>query len=88
MNSTEALILYGDLLLSVEAEIGRCSMPLRELVALAPGSVIKLPVRTGSALQVLVGEAPFASGELMRADKGAAIRLLNFGREGASNGGK
>jgi flagellar motor switch protein FliN len=79
MNPTEALTHYGDLLLAVEAEIGRCAMPLRELAALAPGSVIKLPVRAGSAVQVLVGDAPFASGELMRADKGPAIRLLSFG---------
>jgi flagellar motor switch protein FliN len=82
MNPTEALTRYADLLLSVEAEIGRCAMPVRELVALAPGSVIKLPVRAGSAVQVLVGDAPFASGELMRAEKGPAIRLLSFGREG------
>jgi flagellar motor switch protein FliN len=82
MNPTEALTRYADLLLSVEAEIGRCAMPLRELVALAPGSVIKLPVRAGSPVQVLVGDAPFASGELMRADKGPAIRLLSFGGEG------
>jgi flagellar motor switch protein FliN len=76
------LTRYADLSLSVEAEIGRCAMPLRELVALAPGSVIKLPVRAGSAVQVLVGDAPFASGELMRTGKGPAIRLLNFGGEG------
>ena len=79
MNPTEALTRYADLLLSVEAEIGRCAMPLRELVALGPGSVIKLPVRAGSAVRVLVGDAPFASGELMRGDKGPAIRLMSFG---------
>lgn len=82
MNPTEALTRYADLLLSVGAEIGRCTMPLRELAALAPGSVIRLPVRAGSAVQVLVGDAPFASGELMRAEKGPAIRLLNFGGGG------
>ena len=65
--------------MTLEGELGRCAMPVREILALAPGSVSKLPNPTGGNVQVLVGGAPFAAGELVRIGGATAIRLITFG---------
>jgi flagellar motor switch/type III secretory pathway protein FliN len=79
VNAAELIHRYGELPMTLEGELGRCVLPVREILALAPGSVLKLPVRTGGNVQVLVGGAPFAAGELVRSGGASAIRLLNFG---------
>jgi len=71
---------YAELPMNVESELGRCFMPVREVLALAPGSVFKLPVPAGSNVQLLVGGAPFAWGELLRTGGAPAVRLLKFGK--------
>lgn len=76
----EAIQRYAELPMNVEGELGRCLMPVREVLALAPGSVVRLPVPAGSHVQLLVGGAPFASGELVQLGGTPAVRLLNFGR--------
>jgi flagellar motor switch protein FliN len=81
--NAELIHRYGELPLTLESELGRCVLPVREILALGPGSVLKLPVPTGGLVQVLVGGAPFAAGELVRSGDGPAVRLLNFGERKA-----
>lgn len=67
--------------LSVESELGRCSMPVREILSLAPGSVIKLSSPVGSLVDVLVGGAPFGFGEMTRLGGSVRIRLTGFAKK-------
>jgi flagellar motor switch protein FliN len=79
MNPAQSIQRYAELPMKVESELGRCFMPVREVLALAPGSVFKLPLPAGSNVQVLVGGAPFATGEFVRMGGVPAVRLLDFG---------
>ncbi len=83
MNAAEFIHRYGELPMTLESELGRCMLPVREILALAPGSVMKLPVPAGANVRVLVGGAPFAGGELVRSGSAPAIRLLTFGERKA-----
>jgi len=80
MISREQIQRYGELPLVVESEIGRCMLPVREVLALAPGSVIKLPVAVGAPVQLIAGGAPLASGEVVRSGGATAVRVLHFGK--------
>lgn len=73
---------FDELPLVVESEIGRLMLPMRDVLALSVGSVIRLPVRSGSHVRLLVGGAPFAAGEIMQQGKTRAVRLVSFGKKG------
>ena len=78
MISPEQVHRYAELPFTVEAELGRLMLSMREVLALAPGSVLRLPVRSGSPVGVLAGGAPFASGEVVRIGNAPAVRLKSF----------
>jgi flagellar motor switch/type III secretory pathway protein FliN len=56
-------------------------MSVREILNLAPGSVIKLSRPVASAVDLFVGGAPFGSGELVRVRDSLAIRITGFATE-------
>lgn len=80
MIQQEQIRRYAELPLVVESEIGRCMLAVREVLALAPGSVVKLPVSSTARVQLLAGGAPFATGEVTRSGSAAAIRVVGFGK--------
>ena len=81
MISSEQANRYAELPFVVEAELGRLMLPMREILALAPGSIIRLPVRSGARVGLLAGGAPFASGEVVRIGHAPAVRLQAFATE-------
>jgi flagellar motor switch protein FliN/FliY len=76
--SPEQLARYAQLPVSVESELGQCTMSVREILSLAPGKVIKLSRPLASKVDLFVGGAPFGSGELVRVRDSIAIRITNF----------
>ncbi len=56
-------------------------MPMREVLSLAEGSLLRLPVRSGSRVALRVGGVPFAAGEVVRIGEAPAVRLLKFANE-------
>jgi flagellar motor switch protein FliN len=77
----EQISRYDQIPLSVESELGRCSMPVREILSLAPGSVIKLSSPVGSKVDIFVGGAPFGYGELTKLGNSIGIRLTGFAKK-------
>lgn len=77
----EQISRYEQVPLSVESELGRCSMPVREILSLAPGSVIKLSSPVGSTVDIFVGGAPFGHGELTKLGNTIGIRLTGFAKK-------
>jgi flagellar motor switch protein FliN/FliY len=75
---SERIARFGQVPLHVDSELGRCSMPVREILSLAPGSVIKLSSPLGSKVDVFVGGVPFGFGEMMRLGKSIGVRLTGF----------
>jgi len=53
-------------------------MSVREILSLAPGSVIKLTRPVASKVDLYVGGAPFGSGELVRVRDSIAVRITSF----------
>jgi flagellar motor switch protein FliN len=76
--SSEQVARYAQLPLSVESELGQCTMSVREILSLAPGSVIKLSRPLASKVDLLVGGAPFGSGEMVRVRNSIAVRITKF----------
>jgi flagellar motor switch protein FliN/FliY len=76
--SPEQVARYAQLPLSVESELGQCTMSVREILSLAPGSVVKLSRPVASQVDLLVGGALFGSGELVRVGNSLAVRIVNF----------
>jgi flagellar motor switch protein FliN/FliY len=69
------LALLNDVKLQIVAELGRRRMKVRDLVALAPGSVIELDRAAGSPVDVMVNGALLAHGEVVVIDEEFGIRL-------------
>ena len=78
MTDAEQIRRYADLPLSVESELGQCTMPVREILALAPGSVVKLSSPDGSRVALYVGGSKFGSGEMMKIGAVTAVRIMDF----------
>lgn len=74
----EQLSRFEQVPLEVESELGRCSMPLREILSLAPGSLIKLSNPVGSKVELHVGGAPFGFGEMTRLGSSIGVRITGF----------
>jgi len=75
---TDHIARFGEIPLSIESELGRCMLPVRDVLSLAPGSVIKLSSAVGEKVDVFVGGAPFGSGQLTKLGNSIGIRLTNF----------
>ena len=69
---------YAQLSFPVEAELGRCEKPVREILSLSPGSVLTLPQAVGSKMNLYVGGSSFCSGDMMRLGSAVAIRITGF----------
>ena len=78
MASPEQVARYAEVPLPVESELGQCTMSVREILSLAPGSVVKLSRPLASKVDLLVGGALFGSGELVRVGNSIAVRITSF----------
>jgi flagellar motor switch/type III secretory pathway protein FliN len=74
----EQIARYGKLPLPFQPELGRCSLTVGEILALAPGSLIKLSRPLGDKIDVNVAGVRFGSGELVRVGGVLSVRLAGF----------
>lgn len=70
-----ALKVIRSVEMSVTAELGRAQMTVRELLELAPGSVIELDRAAGSPVDLLVNGTIIARGEVVVIDEEYGIRV-------------
>lgn len=69
------LALIADVELEVSAELGSTTLPMAELLALQPGSVVELDRPQGAPVDVLVNGTLIARGEVIVVDESYAIRV-------------
>jgi len=74
----EQMAHYGKLPLPLEPELGRCSLTVGEILALAPGSLIKLSRPVGEKIDINVAGVRFGSGELIRMGGVLSLRIAGF----------
>ena len=70
--------LILDVGLDVVVELGKVKMKIREILQLAPGSVIGLDRLAGEPVDVLVNDYPIAKGEVVLLDETLGIRITNI----------
>ena len=70
--------LLLDIPLAVTVEIGRTKLALRDLLALAPGSVVELSKLAGEPLDILVNGKPIARGEAVMVNDKFGIRVTDI----------
>ena len=70
--------LVLDIELPIAIELGRTSMLIRDVVKLAPGSIVELDKLSGEPVDVLVNGRLFARGEVVVVDENFAIRVTEL----------
>ena len=78
MTLNEQLAHYGKLPLPLQPELGQCTLTVGEILALAPGSVVKLSKPLGDRIDINVAGVRFASGELVRVGGVLSVRMAAF----------
>jgi len=74
----EEIALYLDVPLDVEVELDRRILTVREILQLAPDSVIRMNRSAGENLDVRVGDALVAFGEIVVNEATTGIRITDF----------
>jgi flagellar motor switch protein FliN len=63
--------------LQVAVEIGRTTLPIREVLALTPGSIIELDKLAGEKVDILINGRPIAQGEVVVVDENFGVRITD-----------
>jgi flagellar motor switch protein FliN/FliY len=72
------LDLLMDINLPVSIELGRTRMPIAELLALGPGSVVELNKLAGEPVDVMVNQKLVARGEVVVIDENFGVRITQL----------
>ncbi|MBV9761642.1 MAG: FliM/FliN family flagellar motor switch protein [Acidobacteriaceae bacterium] len=80
MDSLEKLQLYDDVWIDFEAQLGRTSLTLRQILDLDRGSVVLLPRSGSEDLDLLIGGVPVGQGEIL-AQQALSVRITGFREE-------
>ncbi len=82
--STSPLTLLHDVEMNVTVELGRTTMPIRDLLALQPGMVVEIDRAAGAPIDVLVNGRLIACGEVVVIDEEFGIRITEIVATGAA----
>jgi len=72
------LELLYDVPLEITVELGRCRMPLKEVIELSIGSIVELDKLTGEHVDILVNGKIIAKGEVVVVGESFGIRVLEI----------
>lgn len=73
-----SLSLLRDVEMTLTVELGRTSMPVRDLLSLAPGSVIELDRAAGAPADLMVNGRLIARGEIVVVDEDYGLRITEI----------
>lgn len=77
-NNPEGLGLLGQVTVEVSAELGRKTLPFRDVAALHPGKVIELDKEPNSPFTILVNNMPYATAEVVVVDGRMGLRVIDL----------
>lgn len=75
-NSTLDLVL--DVKVKVTVQLGSCMLPMREILALAPGAVIQLQHRASDPVGLYVNDKLVAYGEVVVVEENFGIKITEL----------
>jgi flagellar motor switch protein FliN/FliY len=64
--------------LALDVELGRCKMAVKDILALVPGTVVRIPRAAGEQIDILAGGALIARGEIVALDGAMHVRITDF----------
>lgn len=70
--------LLLDIVLKVDVELGRSSMPVRDILSLGPGSVVELDRMAGEPVDVSINGTLIARGEVVVVDEKFGVRVTEI----------
>ena len=73
-----SLEMVKDLQVPVSIELGRTRMSVADIIGLGKGSVVQLDRLVGQPVDVLVSDAPFATGEVVVIGDKFGVRILRL----------
>lgn len=76
--SSSPLTLLHDVEMNVTVELGRTTMPIRDLLSLQPGMVVEIDRAAGAPIDVLVNGRRIACGEVVVIDEEFGIRITEI----------
>ena len=77
-NSPANLEILLDVQVKLAVELGACQMPMREVLQLAPGSVVKLDKPAQSPVDIHVNQKRVACGEVVVVDDRFGIKITEL----------
>ncbi|MCC7497688.1 MAG: FliM/FliN family flagellar motor switch protein [Bryobacterales bacterium] len=78
MTPAERIAHLADVLMEVEVELDRKMVPIRDILKLEPGSVVKLSHSAGENISIVVGGRMIGSGEIVIIEDSMGIRITDF----------
>ncbi len=78
MTPVEQITHLADILMDVEVELDRKMVPIRDILKLEPGSVIKLSHSAGENISIVVGGRMVGSGEIVIIEDTMGVRITDF----------
>ena len=81
MNPREQIANFADIVVPIEVELDREIMSLFQVLGLEKGSVLKLGRSAGENIDILVGGALVASGEIVVLEDSMGVRITDFNEE-------
>lgn len=82
MTVLEEIKHLAEVPLDLDVELGRRTMTLREILALAPGGVIRIDRSAGENIDVLAGGTVIGSAEIVIIEENVGVRITDFVEEG------
>lgn len=73
-----SLDLLLDIILRINVELGRSSMPVRDILSLGPGSVVELDKMAGEPVDVSINGTLIARGEVVVVDEKFGVRVTEI----------
>lgn len=70
--------LIMDVRLNVAVELGRSTLPVREILALGPGKVVELDKHAGEPVEVVINNKTVARGEVVVIDENFGVRITEI----------
>ena len=70
--------VFRGVTLTLNAELGKTTLKVRELINLGQGSLLKLDRLADESVALLVNEVPFAQGEVVVINDRFAVRVISF----------
>jgi flagellar motor switch protein FliN/FliY len=81
MTALEEIAHLSEVEVEVDVELDRRTMPVRDILDLQPGSVIKMTRSAGENIDIRVGGTRIGSGEIVIIEEAVGVRITDFMEE-------